>query len=355
MKLPTRIIVHCLLFILLTACEVATNTTTPSNPLMVRSSPLSIHTLSITSSPSPISEQTSNSNSTQDLIPTHTPTLIPLWQDFPGPTEDSEIDIPLPVTPIEFPENAVNIILLGTDRRESWKWYQTDAIMIVSLDPDSGTATILSVPRDLYLYIPGWKVNRINTAEYHGGFEMIANAVLYNLGIPVHHWVRVEYGGFREAIDILEGIDVLTSRRLTSMCEGVPYDYKAGVEYHMDGFDAMCYVRMRMNSSDFDRLRRQEEVARAIFNKVVSIDGILKTPQLYATFSQFVESDLTLEKLIPLMPLVTKFALDSSQIRFYNINSTMVQNLRTPESGQAVLLPKHDLIQEMLEQAFSRP
>ena len=52
---------------------------------------------------------------------------------------------------------------------------------------------------------------------------------------------------------------------------------------------------------------------------------------------------------------MTKFALDSSQIRFYNINYTMVQNLRTPESGQAVLLPKQDLIQEMLEQAFSRP
>jgi anionic cell wall polymer biosynthesis LytR-Cps2A-Psr (LCP) family protein len=152
-----------------------------------------------------------------------------------------------------------------------------------------------------------------------------------------------------------EGIDVLTARRLTSMCEGVPYDYKADVEYHMDGFDAMCYVRMRMNSSDFDRLRRQEEVARAIFEKVVSMDGILKTPQLYATFSQFVESDLTLEELLPLMPLVTKFAVDSSRIRFYNINYTMVQNLRTPESGQAVLLPKQDLIQEMLEQAFNRP
>ena len=139
------------------------------------------------------------------------------------------------------------------------------------------------------------------------------------------------------------------------MCEGVPYDYEAGVEYPMDGFDAMCYVRMRMNSSDFDRLRRQEEVARAIFDKVVSMDGILKIPQLYATYSQFVESDLTLEELIPLMPLVTKFALDSSQIRFYNINYTLVQSLLTPVSGQAVLLPKQDLIQEMLEGAFSRP
>ncbi len=137
---------------------------------------------------------------------------------------DSEIEIPESVAPIDFPPDTVNILLLGTDRRPTWKWYQTDAIMILSLDLDTDKATLISIPRDLYVYIPGWKVNRINTAEFRGGFEMIANTILYNLGIPVHHWIRVDYWGFSDAIDVLGGIDVQVNRRLNSMCEGIPYE-----------------------------------------------------------------------------------------------------------------------------------
>jgi LCP family protein required for cell wall assembly len=227
--------------------------------------------------------------------------------------------------------------------------------MIASLDLESDEVTLISIPRDLYVYIPGWRVNRINTAEYRGGFEMIADTIRYNLGIPVHHWIRVEYWGFREAVDILDGIDVLTTRRLKSMCEGVSYEYESEVEYHLDGFAAMCYVRMRMNSSDFDRLRRQEEVTRALFDKVISIDGLLKVPQLFSTFSEYVESDLKLGDILPLIPLATKITSDPTHVRFFRIDNTMVQNWRTPLSGQAVLLPEQELIREMLDEAFNRP
>jgi LCP family protein required for cell wall assembly len=298
---------------------------------------------------------TDNPSSTPIPIPTSIPTSTYPWKDFPGPVEDSEMVIPGPVDPIDFHSNTVNILLLGSDRRPKWKWYQTDAIMIASLDLDSDKVTLISIPRDLYVYIPGWRVNRINTAEYRGGFEMIANTILYNLGIPVHHWIRVEYWGFSEAVDVLDGIDVLTTRRLKSMCEGVPYEYEPGVEYHMDGFAAMCYVRMRLNSSDFDRLRRQEEITRALFDKAISIDGLLKIPQLYDTFNEYVESDLTLGDILPMIPLATKLTLDPSHIRFYRIDNTMVQNWRTPQTRQAVLLPNQELVQKMLEEAFGVP
>jgi len=263
------------------------------------------------------------------------------------------MEIPPPVVPIDFPKNVVNILLLGTDRRPSWKYYQTDAMVILSLDPDSGSATFISIPRDLYVYIPGWKVNRINTAEFKGGFEMVAGTILYNLGIHLHHWVKVEYWGFSDAIDILGGIDVRSTGKVDDMCEWVPYEYEPDVVYHMDGFDAMCYIRMRMKSSDFDRLRRQQDVFLALVDKFVSIDGLLKIPQLYDTFSQIVETDMGLGDILPLIPLGTRLALDSSRIQFLRIDYSMVEDWRTPENNYAVLLPKRELIRRMLEGAFS--
>jgi LCP family protein required for cell wall assembly len=289
---------------------------------------------------------------TDVVEPTSTPTPRFAWGEFPGPVEESEMEIPPPVAPINFPDKTVNILLMGTDRRESWTYYQTDALMILSLDPEANRATFISVPRDLYVYIPGWRVNRINTAEYRGGFEMIANTVLYNLGIPVHHWMKVEYLRFSEAIDILGGIDVRSTGHVKDMCEGIPYEYESDVVYHMDGFDAMCYIRMRMKSSDFDRLRRQQDVFMAIFDKFISINGFIKVPQLYDTFSQMVETDMELEDILPWIPLGTKLTLDSSRIQFYNLNYTMVESWRTPQSGAAVLLPKREPIRMMLEEAF---
>jgi LCP family protein required for cell wall assembly len=285
----------------------------------------------------------------QTSIPTFTPTPTPPWGDFPGPLEESEMEIPPPVAPIQFSENVVNILLLGTDRRPTWKYYQTDAMVILSLDPEAGRASFVSIPRDLYVYIPGWKVNRINTAEYRGGFDMVADTILYNLGIPVDHYLKVEYWGFSEAIDILGGIDVRSTGKVDDMCEWVPYKYEQDVVYHMDGFDAMCYIRMRMKSSDFDRLRRQQDVFLALVDKFISIDGVLKIPQLYETFSQIVETDLGLGEILPLIPLGTRLALDSDRIEFFRVDYSMVEDWRTPENNYWVLLPKRDLIRIKLE------
>jgi anionic cell wall polymer biosynthesis LytR-Cps2A-Psr (LCP) family protein len=180
---------------------------------------------------------------------------------------------------------------------------------------------------------------------------MVADTILYNLGIPVHHYVKVEYWGFSEAIDILDGIDVRSTGKVDDMCEWVPYEYEPDVVYHMDGFDAMCYIRMRMQSTDFDRLRRQQDVFLALVDKFMSIDGIFKIPQLYETFSQIAETDLGMGELLSLIPLATRLALDSERIEFFRIDYSMVEDWRTPEKNYWVLLPKRDLIRGMLERA----
>jgi LCP family protein required for cell wall assembly len=352
MRLRNHPIVIFILCVHLVACSAPGHAGMPNHAITQESIPTFRPDPTTTITLIPASTQNFSITPTIEPVPTNTPTPGFAWGDFPGPTEDSEMEIPPPVPLIQFPQKTVNILLLGTDRRSSWTYYQTDAVVILSLDPEANNATLISIPRDLYVYIPGWKVNRINTAEFKGGFEMIANTVLYNLGIPVDHYMKVEYQGFKEAIDILGGIDVRTTGRVKDMCEGIAYEYEPDVVYHLDGFDAMCYVRMRMKSSDFDRLRRQQDVFLAMLDKFISIDGFLKVPQLYDTFSQIVETDMALDDLLPLLPLAGRLALDPSRIQFFRIDYSMVEDWRTPESRAAVLLPDRELIQAMLKETY---
>ena len=346
-----RIIILCsAFFFLLASCSQLSSDSSPApSPTpatLATRTPLSTRTH--TPSPFPSSTPTA----TLQPIPSVTPTSAYIWGYFPGPTEDSAIEIDPPMEPFSFPPDTVNIILLGSDQRPNSGGYRTDTLLILSLDPENGTATMLSIPRDLYVFIPGWKVSRINTAEPHGGFEMIANTVLYNLGIPLDHWVTVRFEGMIEAIDLLGGIDVDSTGRLYDECGGVYYNYAAGNLYHMDGMDALCYTRMRKRSSDFDRLRRQQEVLAAMFNKIISIDGLEKVPELYEVFNHTFRSDMSLEDVIALVPLAASLALEPEGVQQYRIDRAQVESFRVPISGASVLLPKREEIRLMLEEAF---
>jgi LCP family protein required for cell wall assembly len=253
---------------------------------------------------------------------------------------------------IPFDDNVVNIILLGSDIRPKGGAFRTDVMAILTLDPGKGTATVISIPRDLYVYIPGWRVDRINTADLRGGPAWVKETVLYNFGVEIDFWMRINFNGFQSAIDQLGGIYVQVGSYMSDMCGGITYNYSPGM-VHMDGFTALCYVRMRAKSSDFDRLRRQQEVMQAIFNRVLSLDGLARMPALYDEYNEHVQTDLRLDDIIPLIPLAAKLASDQSRIHRYTINPNMTSFWRVPYSGASVLLPNRGAILEMLEAAYA--
>lgn len=181
---------------------------------------------------------------------------------------------------------------------------------------------------------------------------MLSDTILYNFGIPLHHWVLVEFNGLQEAVDILGGIEVHSTGYLYDECGGTYYRYEPNKVYPMDGFTALCYARMRKASSDFDRLRRQQDVFRAMFDKIFSFEGFLEIPELYEIFKHTLKSDLKLEDILDLAPFATSLAADPTRIERFSLDQSMVMNWRTPRTGAAVLLPKMDLVQAMLEEAF---
>lgn len=281
------------------------------------------------------------------------PTFDPArpWGAFNAPVEPSAIEIPPPADPIEFDPGVVNILVMGTDARPYRGDYRTDTLMVVSLDPRAGTATLFSVPRDLYVFIPGWRMERVNTADPHGGAELAAETILYNFGIPIHYYARMNFAGFTSLIDSLGGITVDVTDYLYDECGGTWYRYSPG-PHTMDGFTALCYVRMRKGSSDFDRLRRQQEVMQAIFRKVLTLDGLRKVPDLYEQYLNTVETDIGLGQALALVPLAAQLSRDASGISRLSVDPTMATAWRVPFSGAAVLLPDRVKIDAMLRAKF---
>lgn len=275
------------------------------------------------------------------------------WGEFPAPSTESDIAIPEPMTPFPKPEGQVNILIMGSDQRPNDGGFRTDVLLLVTLDTEKGIASLTSFPRDLYVYQPGWRMDRINSAQARGGFELTSLTFQYNFGVEVDHWVLVNFSGFEGIVEALGGITVNVGRTLTDHRDGYKdYTVPAG-SVQMDGETALWYVRSRGTSSDFDRLRRQQEVLQAIFYRLISLDAITKAPQLYEQYKQMVSTDMGISDILPLLPLAAQVN-GNGQINRYLIGPNDVTSFRT-STGGAVLLPDRNAVTAILGKALDAP
>ncbi|RPI35174.1 MAG: hypothetical protein EHM70_00440 [Chloroflexota bacterium] len=298
-------------------------------------------------------------------VPTEIPTEVPApanqftngasksWDDYAGPTVWPDIDLPAPVGILPQPEGQVNIVLLGSDQRQDDYGFRTDTILLLTLDPSAGTANITSFPRDLYVYIPGWTVQRINTAFPHGGFDTLSETFEYNFGVSPDYYVLINFWSFTQVIDTLDGIDVNVGAYLSDHRDKYGnYSVSPGI-VHMDGETALWYVRARYSTSDFDRGRRQQEVIQAIFMRLLSLNAVSRAPELFDIYKRNVTTDIALEDITPLLPLAANLS-DSSLIHHYYIGPEQVISFRN-SSGAAVLLPIREAVLEVMRQALNSP
>lgn len=303
---------------------------------------------------------------TWPVIPTHRPdipTPLPTRSATDAPTVTGTPPTPTPVTPIPTPvpqltaaERTINILLLGSDRRGSEHNGRADAIILAILFPDIPAVNLLSIPRDLFVYVPGRGMSRINTAEAYGGVDLLKATLRYNLGLRVDYYVWVDFEGFKRIVDTLGGIDVPVDCRLEDWRPDpqnpgayVPYTLQPGVR-HMDGDLALWYVRSRMTTSGFDRDRRQHKVLRAAWHKALQIEAIPKIPELWGALRDSVQTDLTLLDVVRLGAIGLR--LDTGRIKSRAITSAQVTSWRTPDNQQ-VLLPDWERIAPLLRDALT--
>ena len=256
------------------------------------------------------------------------------------------------VTEVEFPEGVRLFLILGSDYRPQ-AGSRTDIIILVAVDQRSGKASLVSFPRDLWISIPGYGEGRINTAMQLGGFPLLANTLQTNFGVYPSQYAMIDMEGFLQVIDVLGGIEITTDAYTADACDPA-LDPDGWCEVGpgtvtMDSSWALWYVRARYNSSDFDRMRRTQEVVKAVFDKVTSPVGVLKIPELTRLYESEVESNIPPDQLLPLTRLGMGFD-SSTDIRRFTIGPNETTSWTTPEGG-AVLLPNTPAIQLILQEA----
>jgi len=225
-------------------------------------------------------------------------------------------------------------------------------MILVTINAE-GKASLTSIPRDLYVYIPGWMMQRINTAQGYGGFDTTVMTFEYNFGIRPDYYVLINFDGFRSIVDDLGGITVNVSQNFSDSRSGYTNGYTvyAG-SVEMDSETALWYIRSRYSSSDIDRLRRSQEVLQAIGTKLLTLDGISHLPMLFSAYKSSVETNLTLDaatRLIPAMKLIK----DPTQVRRFVIGYDQVYDWVDPGTGAQVLVPIPEEIQKIIQQAIT--
>ncbi len=260
-------------------------------------------------------------------------------------------------------QEPINILLLGIDKRPGeTDPARTDTMIVLHYNPKSHTLGMLSIPRDLWVQIPGDGENRINMAyplgeikKYPGGGPaLVKETVRRVIGYPIDYHVMINFNGFRRLIDLIGGIDVDVPKPIddpTYPSDNYGYDplhIPAG-HIHMNGELALKYARTRHQDSDIGRAHRQQQVILAIRDKVLRSrmlpSLIRRAPQIYQALGDSMSTDLPLSEMISLAQ-----SLSNSNLRIKQavIDETETKEYKT-QGGAWVLLPLRDKIRPVVD------
>lgn len=265
-------------------------------------------------------------------------------------------------------QTRFSVLIVGLDRRpgETGLAYRTDTMMLVSIDPATKSLGLLSIPRDLYVAIPGYsEPQRVNTPMVLGelqrpgyGPDLMKQTVQYNLGIRVHDYVAIDFNTFINIIDAIGGIDLdvpyaISDTSYPDMNYGYdPFYIKAGLQ-HLDGKTALKYARTRHGDSDFNRAERQQAVLYAVRDRVLSLNMmpqlIAQSPTIWNAVSSGISTGLSFDQIIQLVWYLKD--IDKANIHTGVIDNTYTMPFMTA-GGAAVLVPDRARLGDLMVQVF---
>ena len=252
------------------------------------------------------------------------------------------------------------ILLVGLDRRQQNEYSRSDVIMLLSIERNSRTLSLLSIPRDLWVTIPGYGWNRINASYFLGeyyesnGPELARQTVESVFDVPVDAVAAIDFTGFTALINSFGGVEVLVAKTLIdNLYPTFDYGYTrivipAGLQ-HMDGATALIYARTRHPDNDFKRMGRQQNIITSARAGLFTDEMIVIFPLLLQRFNEIVETDLTVaEQLILMRDL---YLLNDVPINARVIEPPLVYDYVT-DGGAQVLLPNWGLVRPIIGEMF---
>ncbi|MDO4177722.1 MAG: LCP family protein [Phascolarctobacterium sp.] len=201
--------------------------------------------------------------------------------------------------------SRINILLLGIDDGDSEaakdEPKRTDAMLLLSVDPEKNKVAVLSLPRDTKVILPGHSdYQKLNSAYTFGGTVMAKQAIANLLKVPIHYYALANWQGFIDIVDLIGGVDIYVDKDMhyEDPWADLVIDIKHGFQ-HMDGKTAGKYVRFRSDElGDIGRVQRQQKFVKAAAEQMFSIQNITKVPQLMRTLDKYIETDLNAPTMI---------------------------------------------------------
>ena len=298
---------------------------------------------------------------------------------FNPPKVDST---PLPgVTPTQIPlagpqykpwngVDRVTILVMGLDARDIGPGVtstaaRSDTMIVVSLDPVSKVASMLSIPRDLYVDIPGYGFDKINKAYFDGevnrlqigGAGLAIQTVENLLGIPIDYYAVIDFNSFTAFVDTIGGINVYVPFDNMIIDPVGPHN-TTQLNFgwnHLDGALALGYARARHTANgDFDRASRQQQVILAIRDQVLKPDVLagllLKAPQLWNQASTSIKTNLTMDQIIQL-------GYTAKDIKRQDIHQGVIDNDQLlgieTINNEDTLIPNLEKVRELRAKVFT--
>ncbi|MFB6291291.1 MAG: LCP family protein [Candidatus Bipolaricaulia bacterium] len=189
----------------------------------------------------------------------------------------------------------INLLVLGIDHIEGSQARRSDTMMLASIDTAKKKASLISIPRDIFVKYPDGNFRRINAAYAIGGPQLARRMVSNFLGLPINFYLVVDYEGFKEIVDLMGGVKITVEKRLqyTDKAQNLSIDIKPGTQT-LSGEEAMGYVRYRGNQSDLQRINRQQKFLRALLQGGVNLEGWSQIKNVINTGRKYAKTNLSL-------------------------------------------------------------
>ncbi len=360
---------------------IPTNTPRVIPTLIPTNTPRPSFTPTATETPLPSATFTPSMTPTPTLTFTPTITYTPTIQPTPTYIIEGTYALPIntPVAPIppraplvESDPDIVNFLLLGSDTSAGGVGH-TDVIILVSVNKKAQSVSMWHLPRDLFVYIPNYTMDRLNLAYAlgvssgypGGGFGLMKETFLYNFGIEIDHYARVDFNDFMKIVEKLGGLEVSVDCAIADWRLKDP-DLDPQVEDNWEYYTmpigrqtlspymALWYVRSRKTTSDLDRGRRQMDVLRAMWYQAREQGLFAQVTQLWPEAVDVVETDMSLTDVLSLVPLAV--SLDMSNIaRYSGTRGVHYIPFVTPDDGRDVVLPDMTQLTPLIQDFVTPP
>ena len=265
-------------------------------------------------------------------------------------------------------QSRYTIIVAGLDRRQdqSGEPVRTDSLMLVSIDPATNSLGLLSIPRDLWVAIPGQdERDRINRAYFLGevratgaGPRLLQQTIRLNLGMRVHNYVLVDFKVLVDFVNLLGGIEVsidyaINDERYPDNNYGYDPFYLGPGTHILNGEDALRFARTRHGNNDVLRAARQQQVLSGIRDRALSLNFfelIAQVPALFNSLSENLQTGLELQQIVKLALFARDIEAENITMRVMNFE--YLQEYTTEAYQQQVLIPIVERLPTLLSETF---